>query len=100
MTVTAPGHEHNKAAQRLRHQRVLRRMRQAPDMCAVCCAVEKRRHPSETARTAAMRDVVAWMFGNELGVGLPEGDAGSGAAPALFASLEGLARADAAPSAP
>jgi len=66
----------------------------------VCLAVEKRRHPAESARTAAMRDVVAWVFSNELGVELPGDDAGSGAVPALFASLEGLAHANAGPAAP
>ena len=69
-------------------------------MRCVCVAVEKRRHPAESARTAAMRDVVGWMFSNGLGVQLPGDEAGSGAVPALFASLEGLARANAAPPAP
>ncbi len=74
--------------------------REAPDLSAVCLAVEKRRYPTESARTVAMRDVVAWMFSNELGVEVPGNEIGSSAVPALFASLEGLARADVGPPAP
>jgi len=71
--------------------------RQVAETCAACLAVEARRHPTENARTAAMQDVVMWLCGNDpLGAGLPISDAGSSTVSGLFASLEGLARGDAA----
>ena len=66
----------------------------------MCPAVEKRRHPAESARTAAMRDVVAWMFNNELGTEQVMGGTSASGVPALFTSLEGLARAESGPAAP
>ncbi len=59
-----------------------------------CLAVETRREDrAESTRTASMVDVVAWLRGNDpSGVGLPLSDSGSTAIPALFASLQELAR--------
>jgi len=74
-----------------------RMWQQVAEMHPVRRSVEVRRHPAESVRTAAMQDVVMWLCGNDpLGAGLPISNTGSSAVPGLFASLEDLARGDAA----